>query len=230
MEILILGALDEEIAGIRAAMAGVQDVQAGAFGVACGELHGHKIYLCRCGVGKTNAAAATAAILTKYPTVSWVINTGVAGGIGGGLQRGNVALGTKTVHHDYDQTPDGLRKGQVQGFDSEYFEGDKEMLSLMEQALKEEEIEYRVGVIASGDQFIASDATAKRIGKEFNAIACDFESAPIAQVCALFSKPFLSMRAISDNGGDNAVMSFYEFLHIAAANNVRAIEHFCRLL
>lgn len=226
MTTFILGALDEEISSLRSAMNNMREEKAGAFDLYIGEICGKKIILCRCGVGKVNAAAAASAVLTSYTGVIRVINTGVAGGIGGGIRRGDVALGTMTVQHDYDQTPDGFRKGQIEGFDSEFFKGDKTMLSLMERALTEEKISYKKGVIASGDQFIADSATARRINREFDAIACDFESAPIAQVCALFGVPYLAMRAISDDGREDAVSSFYEFLSSAAEKNARAIKRF----
>ncbi len=229
METLILGALEEEIAGILAEMENVREEKAGPFAIHCGVLRGQRVLLCRCGVGKTNAAAAASAILATHPSVGCVLNTGVAGGIGGGLRRGDVALGAHTVHHDYDQTPDGLRKGQVQGFDSEYFAADAGVLKDMRQALEAEKIDFRVGTIASGDQFIADNTVAARIHTEFDAIACDFESAPIAQVCALYGVPFLAVRAVSDDGGNGAVMSFYEFLHVAAQKNVRAICRFLQL-
>ncbi len=226
METLVIAALEEEISDLLASLKNSERYALGPFEVFRGDLNGETLLLCRCGVGKTNAAAATSAVLTAFPSVKRVINTGVAGGIGGGIKRCDVALGIKTVHHDYDQTPDGYRKGQVDGFDSEFFDADAKMLELMECALKTENIRYVKGVIASGDQFIASKEKAKRINAEFGAIACDFESAPIAQVCALYKLPFLSMRAISDDGGDDAVSSFYEFLHSAAEKNARAIRAF----
>lgn len=226
----ILGALDEEIDGIRAAMESVAEKKAGAFPVWCGKLHGKDILLCRCGVGKTNAAAAVSATLTAFAGAARVINTGVAGGIGGGVRRGDVVVGTRTVQHDFDQTPDGLRKGQVQGFDSEYFDADARLVTDMEQALRQENIAYRKGIIASGDQFIADGKKAAQIADTFGAIACEMESASAAQVCALYGVPFLALRAISDDGGEQAVSGFYEFLCAAAANNARAVCRFVKNL
>lgn len=223
----ILGALDEEIDGIRAALENVQVEKTGAFPVWRGSYAGKEVLLGRCGVGKTNAAAATSAALTAFPAITRVINTGVAGGLGG-VRRGDVVLGTRTVHHDFDQTPDGLRKGQVNGFDSEFFDADPMLLHEMENALHAEKIAYRKGIIASGDQFIASKDRAARIAEDFGASACEMESASVAQVCALYGVPFLALRAVSDDGGDGAVESFYAFLHAAAANNARAVLRFLR--
>ena len=132
---LILGALDKELDDIRAATDNLTEGRAGAFPVYIGTINGVKIILCRCGVGKAHAAAAVSAVLTAYPEVSRVINTGVAGGIGKSLKRGDVVLGEKTVYHDFDSTPDGLKKGQVQGFDSEYFTADKDLLSAVENEI-----------------------------------------------------------------------------------------------
>lgn len=226
MTILILGALEEEVQGIRSAMENVTEEKVGAFVVWRGKLNKKSLLLCRCGIGKVNASAAASAILTCNPDVAGVINTGVAGGVGKGLRRGDVVLGTKTVQHDVDSTPDGLRKGQIDGFESEFFDADPALSAQLIRALTREGIPYREGVIASGDQFIASDEKANAIACEFGALACEMESAAIAQVCALYKVPFVALRAISDNGGDNAIGSFYEFLHTAAEKNVRAIKRF----
>lgn len=226
MKIIVLAALDAEICGLREAMSDVNSEKKGAFDTWRGSIGGHELILCRCGVGKTNSAAAASALLALEPDADFVFNTGVAGGIGGGVKRGDVVLGSRTVHHDYDQTADGLRKGQIEGFDSEFFDGDARLIEAMEQALESEKINYRVGVIASGDRFVADKETAQAINAQFGAFACEMESASIAQVCALYKVPYLAVRAISDDGGDGAVGSFYEFLRAAAANNVRAILRF----
>ena len=226
MKTLILGALSEEVDGIYKAMENTCEQGAGAFKVFCGKLYGEDIILCRCGVGKVNAAAAASAALAMFSDTDRVINTGVAGGIGDGIKRGDVVLGVRTVQHDFDATADGKRKGQIEGFESEFFDGDKAMLEGMENALKLENIAYHKGIIASGDRFIADKTAADKINSDFGAISCEMESAAIAQVCALYNVPVLAMRAISDSGGDGAIESFYEFLHRAAENNAKAIKRF----
>ncbi len=224
-ETLILGALDEEIDGIRNAIK-AEVVKVGAFEIYRGNYGKSKIIVCRCGIGKVSSAAATAAILTVFPSIARVINTGVAGGIGGGVKRTDVVLGARAVQHDFDCTADGLEKGHVPGFDDVFFDGDEKMLLRMERALKAEGIKYHKGIIASGDMFVADKDTAQNIHDRFGAIACEMESAAIAQVCRIYNVPFIAMRAISDDGGDGAVASFYEFVHIAADNNIRAIKRF----
>ena len=230
MTILIIGALEEEIDGVKGFLKGAKEKSAGVFKYTRGKVENCTLLVCRCGVGKTNSAAATSAILACEKKIDGVINIGVAGGIGEGVKRGDIVLGERTVHHDYDQTPDGLKKGQVQGFDSEFFYGNERLITLLECALRANSVSYKIGIIASGDQFIASDSEAKRIYGEFGALACDFESAPIAQVCHIYGVPFVSMRAISDNGGDGAVESFYSFLTKVIGNSTKTIAALCKLL
>lgn len=223
MYTLILGALDEEVSAIRAAMQSARQEKAGAFDVTCGRVGERNIIVCRCGIGKVHAAAATAAILTAFAGADGVINTGVAGGLDPALARGDVVLGTKTVQHDFDSTADGLQRGQVAGFEEVYFPADEKLLSGLERALQNEKIAYRKGCIASGDIFVADVGKAEEIRALFGASVCEMESAAIAQVCALFGVPFVALRAVSDDGREGAVESFYAFLHRAADTNARAV-------
>lgn len=228
MEILIVGALQKEIDGLLADLNNCEEVRAGAFTLSRGTYAGHTVYLCKCGVGKVYSAAATAAALTVFPSIGCVINIGVSGGIGGS-ERGTIVVSDKTVHHDFDGTPDGLRPGQIGGFDSEFLPCDPTMVARMEKALKAEKLPYRIGTIASGDQFIASKQKGEWIYNTFGAVACDFESAPINQVCLVYGVPFIAVRAISDNGDEGALESFYTFLERVAKSGTRAVEAFLRL-
>ena len=228
MQILIVGALQKEIDGLLADLEDREEIRAGAFLLHRGKYLHHTVYLCRCGVGKVYSAAATAAALTVYPQIECVINIGVSGGIGGS-KRGTIIVSDKTVHHDYDATADGARLGQLEGFESEFLPCDTSLVARMEEALKTERLAYRIGTIASGDQFIASKAKGEWIHTTFGAIACDFESAPINQVCLVYGVPFIAVRAISDNGDEAAVESFYTFLERVAENGTRAVERFLQL-
>ncbi len=228
MQVLIVGALQEEIDGLLSELKGREDVRAGAFVLHRGSIFDHTVYLCKCGVGKVYSAAATAAALTQFPEINCVLNIGVSGGIGGS-KRGTIVISDKTVHHDYDSTPSGLRLGQLEDFDSEFLPCDNAVVQTLVRALQAENLTYRVGTIASGDQFIASKAKGDWITSTFGAIACDFESAPINQVCLVFGVPFAAVRAISDNGDEDAIESFNTFLQRVAAHGTRAVKKFLEI-
>ena len=51
----------------------------------CGNIGGHQVVAMQCGIGKVNAAVGTVTLVDNFP-VDAIINTGVAGGAGGGGQ------------------------------------------------------------------------------------------------------------------------------------------------
>lgn len=225
-KILVIGALRAETDELISSLKELTIKKIGVFDVSAGTYGGVEILVCCCGVGKVHAAAVASAVLTVEQSIDFVINIGVAGGISLKTHQGDIVIAEMCVQHDFDSTADGKRLGQIEGFDSEFFCSDGIALARMKAAVKSIKKPYHVGIIASGDQFINSKVKANAINFNFNAIACDMESAAIAQVCSIYKVPFLAMRAISDNGDDVALKSFYEFLEEAAKNSTAAILAF----
>lgn len=147
------------------------------------------------GIGKVNAAcAATKLILEEHPDC--IINSGVAGGIDKCLNVGDFVIGNQFAYHDV-WCGEGNLRGQVQGL-PQRFNADEALLKVA-RTLKSEHFAIYEGLIATGDQFLTTleeDAKVKALYPD--ALACDMESASIAQVCHRFGVPFLALRAISD--------------------------------
>src|SRR5699024_8730016 len=59
-------------------------------------------------------------------------------------------------------------------------------------------------------------------------IACEMEAAAIAQVCYQYNVPFVVIRALSDIAGQEAPMSFQQFLEVAATNAATLIIEFVK--
>ena len=72
------------------------------------------------------------------------------------------------------------------------------------------------GVIATGDQFIASKERKDWIAQTFNADAIEMEGAAVAVVCDALDVPFFVLRAISDAADMDARFDFDEFLKDSA--------------
>ena len=146
------------------------------------------------GIGKADAArAATELILQDRPDC--IINSGCAGGVAAGLRMFDIVLGSQTAYHDV-WCGDGSLPGQVQG-QPQRFDADPTLLSA---ALSlQERYSLRSGLICTGDQFLTTpEDDARVLGIYPDALACDMESAAIAQVCRHYGVPFLSFRLISD--------------------------------
>ena len=79
------------------------------------------------------------------------------------------------------------------------------------------------GVIATGDQFVASEEYVRRLRAEYNACACEMEGASVAVVCINYGVPFVVIRALSDMADGNAHDSYENFGGLAGANSSRII-------
>ena len=155
--------------------------------------------LCQSGIGKVNAAIATTLVIEHF-SPDCVINTGSAGGIGKGLQVGDVVIGTQVAHHDVDVTAFGYAIGQVPQQPASY-PSDLTLVHAAEQAARVfQAANIRQGLIVSGDQFINDAFSIETICREFaNPQAVEMEAAAIAQTCYQLGKPFVIIRAISDS-------------------------------
>lgn len=179
------------------------------------------IVLRQCGIGKVNAAVGTAELIRTYRP-DCVISTGVAGGIDTCLNVMDVVVSTALVHHDFDLTSWGLGKGEIQDMPRFFYAG--EQLVAAARALNSPII--HTGLIATGDQFITSRAEQQAIKQEFpDALACDMESAAIAQTCYIYSVPFVSFRIISDTPGADAHQQQYDNFWEEMANRSFHITH-----
>ena len=79
------------------------------------------------------------------------------------------------------------------------------------------------GVIASGDQFIASEDYVTFLQDWFNAIACEMEGASVAAVCEKYNVPFVVIRSMSDKADGKAHESIQNMGDIAADHSGRIV-------
>lgn len=220
----IIGAMSIETDGLIAKMSQAREIIAGNYKYISGKLGGKEIVVCRCGIGKVFSSTAAALMIDKFG-VSEIINIGVAGGAKP-LRQGDIVVADRTVQHDCDSSADGLALGQVNGFDSPYFTCDSRIATRLCAIMSAKGFTCAAGTIASGDCFVSDTAKAKMISDTFGAIAYDMESAAINQVCNFQGVSFCSMRAISDNGDDGALKSFYEFVEEAAVRSIAVISEY----
>ena len=210
----IIGAMSIEIDGIVERMTDKSTFEYKGIVFTEGNLCSEKIVACKCGIGKVNASMATMLMSVKY-NVETVINIGVAGGCKD-IKQGDIVISKNTVEHDYDATPDGLVVGQVHGFDSPYIDCDGDIVAKLSQIASKRGYLHYVGTVATGDQFIASNQKSAQITANFGALAYDMESGAINHVCKNLGIKFVAIRAISDNGNDDAIDDFYTFVTKAA--------------
>ena len=230
MKIAIIGAMEEEVQVLRDKLTDVKvEVIAGSE-YNSGKYEGKEVVLLKSGIGKVNAAMATAILLEKYqPDV--VINTGSAGGLHTDLNVGDVVISTEVRHHDVDVTAFNYEYGQVPGMPAA-FPSDEKLVEIAKQCVKNiNGIQVVEGLIVTGDSFMNDPARVDFVKSKFGTLhAVEMEAAAIAQVCYAFKVPFVVTRALSDIAGKESNISFDQFLKTAAVNSTQMVEEMIKAL
>lgn len=221
----IIGAMEEEIIVIRRKMNITNTRSIASMEFYEGEMEGQKIVLVRCGIGKVNAAVCTQVLIDIFG-VSYIINTGVAGGLHPDINIGDIIISSDTVEHDMDVTAFGHDKGFIPRMDKQFFEADKWLVEIAKKGAGQLQGRQKVyvGRIASGDQFISSIKVKEEIYTNFTAYCAEMEGAAIAHTCFLNKVPFVVIRAISDKADQSAEVNFDDFVNLAARNASKIIE------
>ena len=221
----IIGAMDEEVAMIKAQLTDVQVETRAAMDFYKGKLEGKEVVVVRSGIGKVNAAMCTQ-ILADIYGVTGVVNTGIAGSLKAEIDIGDIVLSSDAVQHDMDATGFGYPKGQIPQMKEFSFQADECLRKIAHDVCEEVNPEIRVfeGRIASGDQFVCDQGVKDNIVKEFSAYAVEMEGAAIGQAAALNGIPFLIIRAISDKADNSANMDYPAFEKLAIEHSVRLTQ------
>jgi len=222
----IIGAMDIEIEGIASEMTEKSETVSGNLKFIKGLLEGKECVVAKCGAGKVNAAICAQKMISEFGA-DMIINTGVAGGIDSSLKVCSTVVANKVCQHDYDTTPLGEPLGYLSGLNTVYINCDRKIVEALSSTC---EGEVLVGTVATGDSFICDNNVAAKIAEDFGACACEMEGGAIGQVCCCNNIPFGVLRTISDNGTDEANMSFEQFARIAADKASAHIKRAVKLL
>lgn len=210
--IAIICAMDEETKGLISDIGNCTVHVVGNFKFYEGTLCGQNVVVSGCGVGKVCAATVTAVAIEKFAP-ELVINSGVAGGTPP-LNQGDMVIPEKSVEHDY-YAPDEQ---------TVYYMTDKKVSAALKKACVKLGYPVKTCTIATGDSFIDQPEKVAELKQKFNAEAFDMESAAIAKTCRMFGVKCALVRSISDNGVDDNMKSFYEFLSEAAKRSQLVVE------
>ncbi|MDE7488962.1 5'-methylthioadenosine/adenosylhomocysteine nucleosidase, partial [Streptococcus agalactiae] len=189
----------------------------------------HELVLVQSGVGKVMSAMSVAILVESFK-VDAIINTGSAGAVATGLNVGDVVVADTLVYHDVDLTAFGYDYGQM-SMQPLYFHSDKTFVSTFEAVLSKEEMTSKVGLIATGDSFIAGQEKIDVIKGHFpQVLAVEMEGAAIAQAAQATGKPFVVVRAMSDTAAHDANITFDEFIIEAGKRSAQVLMAFLKAL
>ena len=235
----ILSALAEEQAGLIGQLQAPQQQNLAGRDFWTGQLYGRQVVLALSRIGKVSASL-TASVLIGHFGAGRIVFTGVAGGLGPGVQVGDVVVAQDFLQHDLDASPL-FPRYEVPLYGRSLFACDPALTALLNSAARRAllnsatggsqllaDARVHQGLIASGDQFIASAAGSRALQSALReagheALAVEMEGAAVAQVCADYGVPFAAMRTISDRADDTAHIDFPRFVTEVASRYALAI-------
>ena len=224
----IICAMAIEADGIKNMMSDIEKNTVAKIEFTKGKIHGKDVVVAECGIGKVNAAMSTQIMIDLYKPQS-IVNSGVAGSLSEKLSVGDIVISDKVLQHDMDITALGDPLGQI-SFNNEhliYIPSDKDVTNRLLSACKKlKNTTVLTGAIASGDKFISDVEERLKIGKTFNAMACEMEGASVGQVCYRNGVPFSILRSISDDLKYNEGTDYMEFCKSAAEKSIAVIEEY----
>ncbi|HEL0730455.1 5'-methylthioadenosine/adenosylhomocysteine nucleosidase [Streptococcus equi subsp. zooepidemicus] len=229
MKIGIIAAMEEELRFLLEQLQDSQEHQLLSNTYYTGRLGRHELILVQSGVGKV-MSAMTVAMLAEHFQADAIINTGSAGAIASGLAIGDVVVADRLVYHDVDVTAFGYDYGQMAA-QPLYFDSDSKLVETFKQVLDQEKTNSRIGLIATGDSFIAGQDSIDTIKAHFpETLAVEMEGAAVAQAAHAAGKPFIVVRAMSDTAAHDANITFDQFIVEAGKKSAKVLIAFLEAL
>ncbi|MFD2333991.1 5'-methylthioadenosine/adenosylhomocysteine nucleosidase [Cohnella sp. GCM10020058] len=218
----IIGAMQEEIDLLLGALEDAVELQRSGIRYVAGSLHGHKVVVCKSGVGKVNAAICTQVLIDRF-NADKVVFTGVAGALDPELDIGDIVVSSSSMQHDIDVTALGYARGVLPYQEISDWAADEALIKAAREAGdKLFPGHIKTGKVLSGDQFIADRELVVRLRDELQGSCVEMEGASVAQVCAMNQVPYVVIRSISDKADGSADVNFTEFT-VTASNRSFAI-------
>lgn len=181
----------------------------GPFPASSGTVSGKGCVICRCGIGKAAAAAATQWLVDAYHVTHLVV-CGVAGSLVSDLKIGDVVVAEDLIPADCGiWNADGFCfTGAMVESDaglslSSAYPADPLMLAAAGEAIRkgfsgEDAPRLMCGRIVTCDQATFALERRQELAQAFSALAVEMEGAAVAQIAELNGIPCLVIRAISD--------------------------------
>jgi len=235
--VAILSALLQEQQGLMELLHRPQKVAHAGRDFWLGELHGRPVVLALSKIGKVAAATTATALIERFG-VRRMVFTGVAGGLGAGVNVGDIVVATDFVQHDLDASPL-FPRYEVPLYGRTRFDADAALTAQLFSAASEAlahgqasqafpDARVHQGLIASGDRFVSGAGESRALhdaltGAGHPVLAVEMEDAAVAQVCLDYGVPFAAVRTISDRADDSAHVDFPKFVEEVASRYAHAI-------
>lgn len=176
VQVAILFALNIEAAGVLDMALDLYTTRNATFVEHVGPWQQRQICVAEIGAGAKAAAQAASDVIALHRP-AWVISAGFAGGLVDELPRGHLLMA--------DPVGDLAGRELSVGFK-------------IDPAVLAQSPKLHVGRLVTVDQVVRTEREKRALAAQTGAVACDMETAAVAEVCRAQKTRFLSVRVISD--------------------------------
>ncbi len=177
--IAIIGAIKDEIAGIKNQMQITDTLRLPTGNALVGEWQGVPIVLVRSGMGRDRARRALVEVAERYD-LKEIISIGYAGALDPSLEVGDLIVADKVIKMDSSHPDEGVKSYSL---NKEIFNSTAAL---------------RGRILLTVDHVAATPQEKKNLREKYSAVAVDMETSALAEEAQARNIPFISVRAITD--------------------------------
>lgn len=214
-KLLILAALREEADALYPTHSvPIRDDRRCGFSARCLTVNGHDVTIVTTGLGKVNAALAAG---LYGQDADMLLMTGTCGALVAGVEAGAYWI-AKTVQHDYGAAENGDFRRYRAG---DWPMGDAGPLFFI--AADDGALGLPHAHMASGDAFVADARLSAQMAADLGVQLVDMEVAAVGQAAHQMGKPWVAIKAVTDDANDQSGGDFHSNLCRAAAQAADAM-------
>lgn len=184
--IAILGAIKDEIAGIKKEMEITGTLRWPTGNAFVGEWQGVPVVLVRTGMGRDRARRALVEVAEKWD-LKEVISIGYAGALDPSLEVGDLVVADLVMELDSSRPED----------DTKTFSLEKEIFNPATDVHKR--------ILLTVDRVAATPQEKKKLKEQYSAVAVDMETSALAEEAQTRDLAFVSVRAITDTANQELI-------------------------
>ncbi|MFQ5956951.1 MAG: hypothetical protein ACE5KK_04190 [Candidatus Brocadiales bacterium] len=185
-------ALPQELDSLRVKLGPSSRLRADGFTFYYTCLDGQPVVLARSGIGLERSRRAAEGLL-KIFNVNAVVSVGLAGGVRDGVHTGDLIIARSVVNYSQVERPEAA---------SASYPCHKGLVDLSCRLARERGLEFRCGDLLTVDEVVAQPTSKRKIGDATTAEAVDMEAVGVAEAAMAYKKPFLALKVLSDEIGD----------------------------
>lgn len=188
-----------------------------------GELEGRQAVLCKCSIGTLNAAICTNIVIREFGATA-VINTGIAGALGEGVQVLDLVISKDVTRYDIDAPIYHKYYPFTTVYEANAILAGR-AIKAAEALQKPDGAPVRVhhGRVLTGDHFVESSQMKRELVAKYRPLCCEMEGAAVAHAALVNDCPFLVIRAMSDCADENANESYDNLISHAGLLSARTV-------